>query len=194
MLVVGGGRVAARKVDALLAAGAAVTVVAPVVDPRIVASGVRVERRRYRPGEVARYRLAVTATGDPQVDHLVYEDAERAGVFVNAADDRAACSFILPAVVRRGPVTVAVSTGGTSPALAAWLRARISEVVGPEYAAVAHALAGARAEVRARGVPTEGLDWDSLIGDLLASGEPERVVDEWLRSALGSRGEARSRA
>lgn len=194
MLVVGGGRVAARKVEVLLAAGAVVTVVAPAVDPRIAASEVRVERRRYRPGEVAGYRLAFTATGDAQVDRLVYEDGERAGVFVNAADDPAACSFHVPAVVRRGPVAIAVSTGGTSPALAAWLRARVSEVVGPEYEAVAHAVAAARAEVRTAGVPTEGLDWEDLIGALLASDEPDAVVHGWIGSALGSHREAGSRA
>jgi precorrin-2 dehydrogenase / sirohydrochlorin ferrochelatase len=193
VLVVGGGRVAARKLESLLAAGAAVTVVAPVVDPRILAAPVRVERRRYRPGEVARYRLAVTATGDPQVDRLVFEDGERAGVFVNAADDPSSCSFVLPSVARRGPVTVAVSTGGVSPALAAWLRARIEEVVGPEYEGVASALASARAEVRARGVPTEGLDWEALIGALLAApaGHAGAVVEAWLGSALGTRREAR---
>jgi siroheme synthase-like protein len=197
VLVVGGGHVAARKVEALLAAGARVTVVAPVVEPRIAAAaGVRVERRRYRPGEAARYRLAVAATGDPQVDHLVFEDGERAGVFVNAADDRTSCSFLMPSVLRRGPVTVAVSTGGTSPALAAWIRSRIAEVIGPEYGRVARALAAARDEVQANGVPTEELDWGALIKALLAApaeGEAA-VVADWLLSALGTRWEARSGA
>jgi siroheme synthase-like protein len=189
VLVVGGGRVALRKVRGLLAAGAAVTVVAPEVDPEIASLPVRLERRRYRLGEVAGYRLAVTATGVPEVDHLVYQDGERSGVLVNAADDPQACSFLLPAVVRRGPVTVAVSTGGTSPALAAWLRARIEEVVGPEYVLVAGALAEARGAVKARGVPTEGLDWDVLIAALLeAPADAAATAGLWLEEALTGAG------
>jgi precorrin-2 dehydrogenase/sirohydrochlorin ferrochelatase len=188
VLVVGGGRVAARKVAALLAAGADVTVVAPAVDPAITAGSARVERRRYRPGEVARYRLAVTATGDPQVDRLVYDDAERAGVFVNAADDPAACSFHVPAVVRRGPVTVAVSTAGASPALASFIRSRIEDVVGPEFASLAETLAAVRAEVRSRDIPTDLLDWNPLIADLLrvgpTTGEAAGAVARWLEDAV----------
>jgi siroheme synthase-like protein len=189
VLVVGGGRVALRKIRGLLAAAAAVTVVAPEVDPEIASLPVEVERRPYRTGEVARYRLAVTATGVPEVDHLVYRDGERCGVLVNAADDPQACSFILPAVVRRGPVTVAVSTGGTSPALAAWLRARIEEVVGPEYVAVAGTLADTRDAVKARGVPTEGLDWEKLIAALLvAPADAATTAGRWLEEALPGAG------
>lgn len=185
VLVVGGGRVAARKVGALLAAGAAVTVVAPEVEPSITAGPSRVERRRYRRGEVAGYRLAVTATGDPEVDLLVFEDGERAGVFVNAADDPDSCSFLAPAVLRRGPVTVSVSTGGASPALASWLRRRLEKEVGPEYADLASTLESVRDEVRARGLPTEGLDWDALIEALLEAGPASAAVAaRWLDDSV----------
>ena len=94
--------------------GAEVTVVAPEVDPAIGALGVAVERREYEQGMAASYRLVVTATGVPEVDAAVADDAERAGVWVNSADDPAHCSFILPSVHRDGPVTIAVSTGGAS--------------------------------------------------------------------------------
>lgn len=186
-LVVGGGRVAVRKVEGLLAAGAVVTVVAPLIDDRLASMPVHLERRRYRRGEVSHYRLAFTATGLREVDRMVFDDGESAGVFVNAADDRASCSFHVPSAVRRGAVTVAVSTGGASPALAAWLCARIAEAVGPEYAELAELLARARAEVRARGVGTDTLDWAELIAGVLTAGDDEdkaaAIVEAWVAGA-----------
>ena len=107
---------AARKVRGLLECGALVTVVAPEVSEAMTELGpLTIERRRYERGEAANYRLVVTATGDAGVDEAVYADAEAAGVWVNSADDGQHCSFILPSVHRDGPVTFAVSTGGTSP-------------------------------------------------------------------------------
>ena len=126
-LVVGGGPVAARKARGLLDCGASVTVIAPSLGDdmeALVPSLHAVERRPYGEGDASTYRLVVTATGIPEVDGAVYADAEAAGVWVNSADDLAHCSFILPAVHRDGAVTVSVSTGGLSPALASWLRTR----------------------------------------------------------------------
>src|SRR6202451_49680 len=114
-LVVGGGRVAARKARSLLDCGAAVTVIAPSLSDdmeALVPSLRTVERREYSGGDASTFRLVVTATGVPEVDGAVYADAEAAGVWTNSADDMAHSSFILPAVHRDGPVTVAVSTGG----------------------------------------------------------------------------------
>jgi siroheme synthase-like protein len=149
VLVVGGGKVAADKVRNLVACDAEVTVVAPDVDDEIASlDGVTVEQRPYRPGEAADngYRLVIAATDDAAVNRRVHDDAEAAGVWVNAADDPANCTFTLPAVLRRGRVTVGVATGGSSPALAAWLRDRIAATeVGPEYEVLADLLAEARA-------------------------------------------------
>lgn len=183
-LVVGGGAVAARKAQGLLECGARVTVVAPdVVDELIrlagpegdrdaverggAAGGLTVERRPYRSPEAAGYRLVVTATGVPDVDHRVFLDAEAAGVWVNSADDLDNCAFLLPAVHRDGPVTVAVSTAGASPALAQWLRTRVAEAVGPDLGALAGLLDEARAAVKASGRSTEGLDWPTALGALV---------------------------
>jgi siroheme synthase-like protein len=168
VLVVGGGPVAARKVEGLLAAGARVTVVAPEIDPSVVGA-TRVERRPYRRGDIDGHRLVVTATGDQDVDARVSADARAAGVWVNAADDPAQCTFVLPAVLRRGPVTVAVGTGGASPALARRLRDEIAEVVGEEVAIAAELLAAQRAEVHARGGSTEAIDWAPIIDAALAA-------------------------
>jgi siroheme synthase-like protein len=122
-----------------------------------------VHLRPYRPGEAAGYRLVVTATGDPSVNAHVYRDAEEAGVWVNSADDPDRCTFVLPAVARDGPVTVAVSTGGSSPALASWLRRRIADTVVPGLGPLAELLDETRARIHARGASTESVDWESLL-------------------------------
>ena len=172
-LVVGGGPVALQKVRGLADAGADITVVAPAVEPAIEALA-RVERRPYEPGEVAGYRLAVTATDDPAVNRQVFLDGEAAGVWVNSADDPANCSFTLPAVLREGPITVTVATGGRSPALATWLRDRVAEVVGPEHVVLLELLAERREALRSEGIATEGLSWqqalDSGMLDLVRAG------------------------
>jgi precorrin-2 dehydrogenase / sirohydrochlorin ferrochelatase len=178
-LVVGGGRVAAQKVQGLLAAGAVVHVVAPEIDDELAARpGVTVERRPYRRGEVAGYRLVITATDDRSVNAAVAADGEDAGVWVNSADDPVNCAFTLPAVVRRGPIMITASTAGRSPAMATWLRRRLEAEIGPEYEVLLGLLEEQRDELRGRGVPTEGLSWqealDSGMLDLVRAGR----VDE----------------
>ena len=183
-LVVGGGEVAARKVEGLTTCGARVTVVAPRTVPAIDrvaqapaggSGAVTVEHRPYRAGEAGRFRLVVTATGVREVDRAVARDARAAGVWVNSADDADACSFLLPSVHREGPVTVAVSTGGASPALAAWLRRRLAREVGPAVATMADLLDEARRAVRAEGRSTEDVDWkavlDGAFPELVAAGD-----------------------
>ena len=162
-LVVGGGPTAVRKAAGLLAAGARVTVVAPRVDPALADLDVTVEERPYRPGEAAAYRLVLTTTGRPEVDALVHRDAETAGVFVNSADDPPRCSFQLPALWRDGAVAVAVSSGGSSPALGQWLRDRIATEVGPGAGALAELLDEGRRRLQAAGRPTGSVDWAALL-------------------------------
>ena len=175
-LVVGGGRVAARKVAGLVACGAVVRVIAPEVDDAIAATvGVTVERRPYAPGDVDGHWLVITATGDPTVDQRVHDDAVAARVWCNSADDPERCTFTLPAVHRQGPVVVTVATGGHSPALAGWLRDRLAADLGPEYATLAGLLSEARAEVQAAGRSTEDLDWRTAL-------EPEML--ELIRAGL----------
>ena len=163
-LVVGGGNVALGKVRGLLAADAAVTVVAPEVLAEVEAlDGVSVERRPYRSGEVAGYRLAIAATDDPEVNRAVYLDGEAAGVWVNSADDPVNCAFTLPAVVRQGPIMVTVGTGGHSPAMATWLRRHVQGELGPEYVELLELLAEQRQVVRSQGRSTEGLSWQAVL-------------------------------
>lgn len=162
-VVVGGGEVAARKVAGLVAAGAVVEVIATVVGDEIRASGVAWQERPYRLGDLDGAWLAIVATDDPAVNRAVHDDGEAAGVWVNAADDPASCAFILPAVVRQGPLMVTISTSGYSPALATWLKAHVASELGPEFATLAELLAEARAEVRSTGRSTEDVDWHKAL-------------------------------
>lgn len=158
-LVVGGGAVAARKAEGLLAAGGRVRVVATEVRREVRALGVPWEERPYRAGDLDGVWLAIAATDDPAANAAVKADGEARHVWVNAADDPVSCSFILPAVVRQGPVVVTVATGGHSPALAAWLKGHVAGEMGPEVAELAALLSEARRQVRDAGGSTEDVDW-----------------------------------
>lgn len=169
VLLVGGGVIASRKAAQLLDAGARLTVVAPDVQPELAARATEVRERRYDPTDLDGQQLVMTATDDPVVNAQVAADARARGTWVNSADDPANCSFILPAVTRRGPVVVAVGTDGSSPALARYLRDRIAtEVLTPEVEVAAHELARQRAEFRAQGVSTETVDWGDRVRAALA--------------------------
>lgn len=153
-VVLGGGDVATRKVGELLEAGAHVTVISPSVTPELEALAkarrITIIGRPYRNGDLSEAFLAIAATDDPRVNQAIWQDAERQGCLVNVVDDPAHCHFITPAVIRRGDVTVTISTGGTSPALAKRLRERLETVVGPEYGELAALLAELRPELRSR--------------------------------------------
>ncbi|HEX4981657.1 MAG TPA: bifunctional precorrin-2 dehydrogenase/sirohydrochlorin ferrochelatase [Ilumatobacteraceae bacterium] len=164
VLVVGAGPVAARKIAGLVAAGADVRVVAPEIDARLDRDGIAdVRERVYEPSDLDGVRLVVTATGVEAVDAAVAADARSAGIWVNAADQPADCDFILPAIARQGPVSVAVSTDGKSPALAAHLRDRIASLLTPALATLADDLAAERSAIRAAGGSTEDRDWSARI-------------------------------
>ncbi len=139
-LVVGGGRVALEKARGLLECGASVTVVAPEICPELARLPVQTRLRPYRPGDLEGVFLVVAATSRTEVNRRVFADAEARRVFCNVVDVPELCSFILPAVHRQGPIAVAVSTGGASPALAQRLRDDIALLVRPEHAALARRL------------------------------------------------------
>ena len=124
-VVVGEGAIADEKVEGLAAAGASVSRVAPDA---------------YRASDLEHAWLVVAATADDELNRRVYADANERRIFCNVADVPQLCSFILPALHRRGPITVAVSTGGASPALAQWLRDSFAEQIGFEHEQLAHEL------------------------------------------------------
>ncbi|MHB8245573.1 MAG: precorrin-2 dehydrogenase/sirohydrochlorin ferrochelatase family protein [Acidimicrobiales bacterium] len=192
-LVVGGGPVGARKAASLAECGAMVTVVAPEVSQEIEALGIRIQRRPFEPADLGGCRLAVAATGIAEVDARVCEEARAAGVLVNAANDPEACEYLVPAVIRAGPVSVAVSTGGLSPYLAGWVKRQVGAVLTPEVADLAVLVGQTRAAVQARGAATDSLDWDNLVESklwpLLSKGlrpEAEIAAAEWVEAVAGA--------
>jgi uroporphyrin-III C-methyltransferase/precorrin-2 dehydrogenase/sirohydrochlorin ferrochelatase len=128
VLVVGAGPVAASKIEGLVAAGARVTVVAPAVSAAVRAHAVATVERAFEPADLDGVRWVVTAA-PPEVNARVAAEAEARGIFVNAVDDTAASTAYLGGVVRRGDVTLAISTGGRAPALAGLLREALAEVL-----------------------------------------------------------------
>jgi siroheme synthase-like protein len=190
-VVVGAGRIAARKIDALLTAGADVHVVAPKIGDDVAAwrdaGRVTVDEREFESGDLDGAWLATTATDEPEVNRAVFEAGEARRVWVNSADDPDNCSFTLMSVVRRGDVVMTIGTGGRSPALAAWLKERTQAALGPEYETLVTLLAEAREELRASGRSTEDADWnralDSGMLDLIRAGKVGEAK-ELLRSCL----------
>jgi siroheme synthase-like protein len=140
VLVVGAGRVALEKIEGLLSAGAAVTVVAPQVLPEVEGLELTIIRRGYRTTDLDGKFLVVAATATTSVNRRVFREAEARSMLCNVVDVPELCSFILPAIHRHEPIAVAVSTGGASPALAQHLRDQIATVVRPEHAELAHKL------------------------------------------------------
>jgi precorrin-2 dehydrogenase/sirohydrochlorin ferrochelatase len=143
-VVIGGGEIAERKVTTLLDAGARVTVVSPTLTGGLAALADTHEiihhPRAYRHGDLAGAWLAYAATGDDAVHAAIAAEAAEARVFLNVVDRPALCSFIVPALVRRDPVAIAVSTGGASPALAKKLARELANTIGPEWSLAARVL------------------------------------------------------
>jgi len=192
-LVVGGGPVAARKVAGLLACDADVHVIAahlsPELDAELAGRKASVDQRSYQSGDLAGYHLVIAATDDHALNRSIFAEAEAAGTWVNSADDPASCTFTLPSIVRRGSIMVTVSTGGRSPALAAWLKHRIEADLGPEFEVLVEMLSAAREDMRASGRSTEQADWQSVLdSDMLELIKTGRVsvarehLESWLLS------------
>ena len=153
-LVVGGGDVALRKVEGMLDYDAAITVVAPEVHDKLQYHAERgritVEKREYRSPEAATYRMVISATDDRTLNQRVFEDARGAGALVNVVDDPAHCDFIVPAILRRDCLSVAVSTDGEAPFMAGHLRLILDEIFPPHWERLMRLAADFRRRVRER--------------------------------------------
>jgi precorrin-2 dehydrogenase / sirohydrochlorin ferrochelatase len=140
-LVIGGGDIGLEKVEGLLACNGDVTLVAPdAIAPlrELAAEGsIRWEERAYEPADLEGSFMAIAATDDTEVNIRVYEEAERRAMLVNVVDVPPLCNFILPAIIRTGPLAIAISTAGASPALAKRIRNQIAEEYGEPYARLA---------------------------------------------------------
>ena len=188
-LVIGGGAVAERKITGLLDAGAVVVVISPDVTENIARwateKSIDLTKRRYRAGDMAGYELAFITTNDAAVNATAYHEGRERGVWVNTADDPAHCDFILPSVLRRGDLTVAVSTGGGSPALARTIREELGIHFTPEYEQLAKLAAEARAELHKRSLHVPFETWrKALSGNVrqfLMRGELARAKSHLLQ-------------
>ena len=157
-VIIGGGGVAEGKIARLLESGAEIRVISPDATPGIQrmadAGAIRWEPRPYRPGDLTGAFIAIAATNLREVNRRIFDEAEARGVMLNAVDDPPNCSFIAPSIVQRGPVTVAISTGGASPALARKLRESLQESGDLAWADLANVMAAARARLRQKGLLT----------------------------------------
>lgn len=147
-VIVGGGSVAKRRAASLLEAGAAVTVIAPRIEAELAASPVAAVRRPYQAGDLDGAFLVVIATDDPGVNQRVADDARAARVLTNRSDDPQAGDLIIPAHAHHGPITLAVQTGGASPAAAAAIRRELSAALDPDWARLLEAVAPFRAALQ----------------------------------------------
>ncbi len=152
-LIIGAGKIGTEKCRELLDCGARITVISPVVSSEIAAAAeshaIRLEQRRYSPGDTDGYFLTLVATDDPACNAAAYTEADARGALVNVCDDPRHCNYIFAARVERGPLTVSVFTHGTSPALARRVRREMEAWLGPEYGLLAERLATIRPLVAA---------------------------------------------
>ncbi len=191
-VVIGGGQVALRKVEGLLDAGSQVTVVSPALHPDlealVAAERVKHIAREYRSGDLDGHVLAIVGTDDRSLNAAVAREGKQRGVWVNAVDDPANCDFIMPSIVRRGDIIVAVSTSAGSPAMARKLREDLQEFLTEEYAEMLNLVAEVRRELRDRGVSVEPDVWntalDAEVKRLLGQGNLDEAKQRLLRSLL----------
>jgi siroheme synthase-like protein len=183
-VVIGGGNVALRKVKVLLDCGANVTMICPKPHPEIVKLSKRrmihLIQRDYEKGDLGDAAIAFACTDVKKVNRKVAVDAKETGVLVNMADDPGPSDFIIPSFFRRGNLTVAVSTAGTSPALARKIRTKLEKSFGEEYASLLSIIGEVRSVMKKKGVIIEpeawqeALDLGSLI-QLLQAGQQKKV-------------------
>lgn len=180
-VVIGGGKIAEGKVEGLLAAKAQVTVVSPNLTRRlqelVQEKEIAYFARAYEPGDLAGAFLVICATDQTEINHQVWEEASANHQLVNVVDDTPRCNFIAPSILRKGDLTIAISTSGKAPALAVRLKERFQRELGPEYERFLE-LAGELREPLAQAVPdfeTRKALWyklvDSDILDVLARGD-----------------------
>ncbi|MBM4462057.1 MAG: glutamyl-tRNA reductase [Chloroflexi bacterium] len=200
-VVVGGGRVALRKVRMLLDHGGQVEVISPDLCPglsRMAEQGqVQARHRNYMEGDLAGAVIAVAATDEGQTNAAVYQEAKARRILINSVDDPKHSDFIVPSYLRRGDVTIAISTEGRSPALARKIRTELERDLANEYAPLARLAGEVRSELKERGVMVSADEWqraldlDNLTGILRARGaeEAKSALLRELMPGSGKRGE-----
>lgn len=184
-VILGGGTIAQGKIAALRDAGAQITVISPQATDGIKRAAQRGQitwiGREYQPGDLDGAFIAVAATNVWHVNRQIHEEAEELGVLLNVVDDPDQCSFIAPSIVRRDPITLAISTGGASPALARKMRELLSESKVLQWAELAPVLAQARRVIKEKRLVIDPTRWQCVITDdllqLARGGEEEQAVN-----------------
>jgi siroheme synthase-like protein len=182
-VVIGGGPVAERRVHGLLAAGADLTVISPMVTDRLkklAAQGAILHLPRdYEPGDLAGYDLVFVATDDGAVNQAVFSEAGSRAIWTNSADDPDNCDFILPAVIRRGGLSVAISTGGRSPATTRAIHEELENYFTPDYGPLVQIASEVRRELKEKSLAASARAWnEALKGEirpLLKEGRGEQA-------------------
>jgi precorrin-2 dehydrogenase/sirohydrochlorin ferrochelatase len=183
-VVIGGGVIGERKVKTLLDAGARVKVITPEATPRLkkLAEGDRIELivREYERGDLKGAAVVIASTDERAVNQAIYEEALDEGIPVNVVDDPPHCTFIAPSIVRRGDLMIAISTGGTNPAMAVRIRERLEKEFGPEYEAYFELIKRLKAEVDQAPTQQARADaWyrvtDSNVLDLVRAGKIDQA-------------------
>jgi len=194
-VVIGGGVIGERKVRTLLDAGARVKVITPEATPRLkkLADEDRIELlvREYERGDLKGAAVVIASTDERAVNQAIYEEALDEGIPVNVVDDPPHCTFIAPSIVRRGDLMIAISTGGTNPAMAVRIRERLEKEFGPEYEAYFDLIKRLKAEVDQAPTQQERADsWyrvaDSNVLDLVRAGKIDKAYARALEM-LGAR-------
>ena len=191
-VIIGGGEVASRKVRGLLECRASLTVISPSVTPdireRAETGELQWSAREYVEGDLKGAFLAIAATDRRPVNEAIADEAARNNVILNVVDDPSLCTFIAPAVVRQGEVTVALSTGGASPALARKLRESLEASDALQYADLAGVLSSARKELRRCGAQVHPDRWQDCITlelvDLVRDGRSEEALERLMSNLL----------
>ena len=189
-VVVGGGNVAVRKVRMLLECGANVTVISPTLLQNLAQlakkKSITVIRRNYKPVDLERAVLVVAATDVKEVNRKVANEANGRGILVNVVDDPDSSDFIVPSTIRRGDLTVAISTAGKSPALAKKIRRNLERRFGKEYATLVSLIGKVRSSLKREGIPVKAKTWQAaldlgLLTRLVRAGEKKKAKDVLMR-------------
>jgi len=190
VVVIGGGNIAHQKMENLVKVGADVTVVSPDLNEPMAAlkaeGRFRHIEREYQLGDLEGYTLAFVATDDRSVNATVADEGKARGVWVNAVDDPPYCDFIMPGIVQRGDLVLAISTSGRSPAMARKMREELAEFLTEEWVAMLELAAEVRAELRARDIMVDSDTWNAALDDelrhLLKEGRYDEARQRLLRS------------
>ena len=193
-VVVGGGRVALRKVKRLLDCGGEVTVVSPRVVPELVTlareKSIHLIRRRYRKEDLAGATIVIGATDRPEINCRIADEARKAGALVNVVDDSGPSSFIIPSYFRSGSLTLAVSTGGESPALARKIRTKLQKDFDKNYATLLSLIGKTRSALKEKGIRISAGRWQQALDlepltRLLRAGKRKEAERILLRKLTG---------